>query len=114
MSYLCEERTSEDARQDVAERRPDVERASKDLLITYRNSEGARPYTAPIPPLYVTGYISSKKYARIPGEFEIRRRSSDLQFRPDIVGYCDVGIPRTIVLLCSTSVLVILPKKYTS
>ena len=26
-------------------------------------------------------YISSKKYARLPGEFEIRRRSGDIQFR---------------------------------
>ena len=48
MSYLCEERTSEDARQDVGrsppERRPGVGRASTDLLITDRNSEGARSY----------------------------------------------------------------------
>ena len=28
-----------------------------------------------------------QKYARVPGEFEIRRRSGDLRFRPDIVGY---------------------------
>ena len=46
MSYLCEERTSEDAMHDVGrsppERRPGViGRASTDLLITDRNSEGA-------------------------------------------------------------------------
>ena len=34
-----------------------------------------------------TGYISSKKYARLPGEFEIWRRLGDQQFRPEIVGY---------------------------
>ena len=45
--------------------------------------EGHRPS----PVQSVTGYISSKKYARLPGEFEIRRRSGDLQFRPEIVGY---------------------------
>ena len=45
--------------------------------------EGQRPS----PVQNVTGYISSKKYARLPGEFEIRRRSGDLQFRPEIVGY---------------------------
>ena len=28
-----------------------------------------------------------QKYARVPGEFEIRRRSGDLRFRPEIVGY---------------------------
>ena len=52
MSYIFEERTSEDAGQDVGqdvgrsppERRPGVGRASTDLLITDRNSEGARPY----------------------------------------------------------------------
>ena len=46
--YLCEEWTSEDARQDVGrsppERCPGVGRASTDLLITDQNSEGARPY----------------------------------------------------------------------
>ena len=48
MSYISEERTEEDARQDVVrsppKRRPGVGRASTDLLITDRNSEGARPY----------------------------------------------------------------------
>ena len=48
MSYLCKERTSEDARQDVGrsppERRLGFGRASTDLLNTDRNSEGARPY----------------------------------------------------------------------
>ena len=58
--------------------------------------EGHRPS----PVQNVTGYIyiSSKKYARLPGEFELRRRSGDLQFRPEIVGYiCDVGIIITFV-----------------
>ena len=41
----------------------------------------------PSPVQIVTGYISSKKYARLPGEFEIRQRSGNLQFRPEIVGY---------------------------
>ena len=53
--------------------------------VTLRYSyEGHRP---PSPVQNVTGYISSKKYARLPGEFEIRRRSGDLQIRPEIVGY---------------------------
>ena len=95
------------------ERRPGVGRASTDLLITDRNSEGARPYRpgfARLPLVYwrapgdfwslvfeghrpspvqnVTGYIfKQKKYVRLPGEFELRRRSGDLQFRPEIVEY---------------------------
>ena len=123
--YLCEERTSEDARQDIRwsppERRLGVGRASTDLLINYRPKLGRRPSLyrpgfARLPFSLLTGtgrflitsfrraqpeprpkcdrvYISSKKYAaRLPGEFEIRRRSGDLQFRPEIVGYVDVGI----------------------
>ena len=98
-------------RAEPARASPGCRGASTDLLITDRNSEGARPYIRPgfawLPLVYwrapgdfwslvfeghrpspvqnVTGYISSKKYARLPGEFEIRRRSGDLQFRPEIV-----------------------------
>ena len=68
MSYLCEERTSEDARQDVGrsppERRPGVVRASTDLLLTDRNSEGAHA------PLYRPGFSRLPLvYWRAPGDF---------------------------------------------
>ena len=111
---------------------PGVGRASTDLLITNRNSEGARPYIdrashdsrsvywrvpgdfwslvfeghRPSPVQNVTGYISSKKSARLPGEFEIRQRSGDLQFRPEPGDgwICDVGInTRRIYWLNSTN-----------